>query len=361
MITNTDKRRYFDQAYYDGLSDEDKETFYKCIKTGFDNADSGMGCYAMTPTDYTTFAPFFAKAIGDYHKGDPACAEKHENDWDISGVGEGGVLDLQKLGLAEELSMRVRVGRNLTSFPLPGAMTKEDRIKFEVTMAGSFDALKEKFGGTVYSYSPDLGEGVEHPNKIDEEKYNELVAAHVMFKDMAADPYLASAGIASDWPYGRGCWQSEDKKKIVWFGEEDQLRIMVMKKGFLLNEVFNELKELLDAVESIEGVDFAKDDTYGYVTSCPTNLGTGMRASVHVKIPNLTADGTDAKAKEIAGPLGLSVRGTGGEHTPIGADGTVDISPSARLFIKESAIVQALYDGLKLLLDAEKAAAPAEA
>ena len=238
-------RRYFDQAYYDGLSDEDKETFYKCIKTGFDNADSGMGCYAMTPTDYTTFAPFFAKAIGDYHKGDPACAEKHENDWDISGVGEGGVLDLQKLGLAEELSMRVRVGRNLTSFPLPGAMTKEDRIKFEVTMAGSFDALKEKFGGTVYSYSPDLGEGVEHPNKIDEEKYNELVAAHVMFKDMAADPYLASAGIASDWPYGRGCWQSEDKKKIVWFGEEDQLRIMVMKKGFLLNEVFNELKELL--------------------------------------------------------------------------------------------------------------------
>ena len=92
-------RRYFDQAYYDGLSDEDKETFYKCIKTGFDNADSGMGCYAMTPTDYTTFAPFFAKAIGDYHKGDPACAEKHENDWDISGVGEGGVLDLQKLGL----------------------------------------------------------------------------------------------------------------------------------------------------------------------------------------------------------------------------------------------------------------------
>ena len=53
--------------------------------------------------------------------------------------------------------------------------------------------------------------------------------------------------------------------------------------------------------------------------------------------------------------------GAGGEHTPIGADGTVDISPSARLFIKESAIVQALYDGLKLLLDAEKAAAPAEA
>ena len=348
----------FEFEYFAKLDPQQQSRLLKCLKTGWENPDSGLGCYAMAPSDYDEFAPFFDAVCQEYHKA--SADATHVTDWDASAVGDKGVLDVTKLGLSE-LSMRVRVGRNLSSFPLPGAMTKEDRINFEVTMAGSFEALKEKFGGTVYSYSPDLGEGVEHKNKIDEEKYNELVAAHVMFKDMAADPYLASAGIASDWPYGRGCWQSEDKKKIVWFGEEDQLRIMVMKKGFLLNEVFNELKELLDAVESIEGVDFAKDDTYGYVTSCPTNLGTGMRASVHVKIPNLTADGTENKAKAVCKPLGLSVRGTGGEHTPIGADGTVDISPSARLFIKESAIVQALYDGLKLLLDAEKAAAPAEA
>merc|ERR1712159_39826 len=128
--------------------------------------------------------------------------------------------------------------------------------------------------------------------------------------------------------------------------------------GFLLNEVFNELKELLDAVESIEGVDFAKDDTYGYVTSCPTNLGTGMRASVHIKIPNLTSDGSDAKAKAMLKPLGLSVRGLGGEHTPIGADGTVDISPSARFCISEAEIVTALYKGLELLWAEEKKVKP---
>lgn len=178
-----------------------------------------------------------------------------------------------------------------------------------------------------------------------------------MFKDMDADPYLKSAGISSDWPYGRGCWQSEDGKKIIWFGEEDQLRIMVMKKGFLINEVFSELKELLDTVEGIEGVEFAKDETYGYVTSCPTNLGMGMRASVHIKCPNLTKDGDEhgnsANCKAVAGPLGLSVRGTGGEHTPIGADGTVDISPRARLFITEAKIVEALYTGVKQLLEAE--------
>jgi len=177
-----------------------------------------------------------------------------------------------------------------------------------------------------------------------------------MFKDMAADTYLASAGIADDWPYGRGCWQSDDKQCIVWFGEEDQLRIMCMKRGTKLNEVFDRLKTMLDTIESIDGITFATSSKYGYVTSCPSNLGTGMRASVHVKIPNLTADGTETKAKAVCKPLGLSVRGTGGEHTPIGADGTVDISPSKRLFIKERDIIAKLYSGISDLMVEEKKA-----
>ena len=73
------------------------------------------------------------------------------------------------------------------------------------------------------SRTQDFGDGEKNPNLITPEKYNELVKKHVMFKDMAADTYLASAGIADDWPYGRGCWQSDDKQCIVWFGEEDQL------------------------------------------------------------------------------------------------------------------------------------------
>jgi len=175
--------------------------------------------------------------------------------------------------------------------------------------------------------------------------------------DMDADPYLKSAGISSDWPYGRGCYVSDDGQFIIWFGEEDQLRIMCMKKGTKLNEVFERLKEGLDVVESIEGIEFATNKNYGYVTSCPSNLGTGMRASVHIKLPNLTSDGTDTRAKEVAKPLGLSVRGTGGEHTPIGKDGTVDISPRARLFIQEREIIQKLYDGISLLMKEEQAAA----
>ena len=253
--------------------------------------------------------------------------------------------------------MRVRVGRNLTAFNLPGAMDRAERVAFEKRMLAAFDALTAKFGGSINSITPDFGDGEANPNFIDDAKYKELVDRHIMFKDMDADPYLKSAGISSDWPYGRGCWMSDDGQKIIWIGEEDHLRIMVMKKGSLINEVFSELKTMLDLVETLEVCKFAKDQQYGYITSCPTNLGTGMRASVHVKIPNLTSDGTDAKAKEVAGPLGLSVRGLGGEHTPIGADGTVDISPSARFCITEAEIITALYKGIEQLKTAEDAAA----
>ena len=354
--------KYLTREIFDSYEKADQMTLYKCAKTGIENKDSGLGCYAMKPEDYTKFEKFFDPLIRDYHGA--AADAVHVTDWDASGVGEGGVLDVTKLGL-EELSMRVRVGRNLADFNLPGLMDQAERIKFETTMLKAFQTLIDdpEFKGTIYSMSPDHGEGVENPNKIDDAKYKELVDAHVMFKDMDADPFLKSAGISSDWPYGRGCYQSEDKECIIWFGEEDQLRIMCMKKGTKLNEVFDRLKKLLDKVESIEGITFAKSDKYGYVTSCPSNLGTGMRASVHIKLPNLTSDGTDAKAKEVCNPLGLSVRGTGGEHTPIGADGTVDISPRARLFIKERDIIQALFDGISKLMVKEKeaAAAPAEA
>jgi hypothetical protein len=350
--------KYLTREVFDSYEKADQMTLYKCAKTGIENKDSGLGCYAMKPEDYTKFEKFFDPLIRDYHGAKDDAV--HVTDWDASGVGENGVLDVTKLGL-EELSMRVRVGRNLAQFNLPGLMDQAERIKFEVTMLQAFAKLIEdpEFKGTIYSMSPNHGEGVENPNLIDSAKYQELVDAHVMFKDMDADPFLKSAGISSDWPYGRGCWQSEDKQCIIWFGEEDQLRIMCMKKGTMLNEVFDRLKKLLDKVESIEGIEFAKSDKYGYVTSCPSNLGTGMRASVHVKLPNLTADGTDAKAKEVCNPLGLSVRGTGGEHTPIGADGTVDISPRARLFIKERDIIQALYDGISKLMVKEKEAATA--
>jgi creatine kinase len=340
----------FEQEYYDSLDDEKKARFLRCLASGYENADSGMGCYACYVDDYEVFKPFFTKALESYHKVDLS-KKKHVNNWSLEGV-EGlpadGKLDLTKLGLPP-LSMRVRTGRNLSKFPLPGAMTQEDRVNMELAMGKVFEQLiaKDGFGGKYVSITPG------HANFIDEAEYQEYVKAHIMFKDMSADSYLLSAGIARDWPHGRGCYVSEDKQFIVWVGEEDHLRIMCMKKGAVLNEVFDRLKTAVDLVEELVEGGCAKHADFGVVTSCPTNIGTGMRASVHIALPNLTADGTDAKAKKIAKPLGLSVRGLGGEHTPIGADGTVDISPSARFCISEAEIVTALYNGIKLLKAAE--------
>lgn len=312
--------------------------------------------YAMQPDDYEVFNGYFDKVIRAYHKIE---GEKtHVTNWDLKtkqttldqlGCSDG-LLDLAKLGLGTT-SMRVRVGRNLASFPLPGAMSKDDRINMETKMIGAFKNLisNKDFGGNYYSLTPG------NPFHIDETKYQELVNDHIMFKDMSHDSYLNSAGISSNWPFGRGCYVSADREFIVWVGEEDHLRIMCMMKGTLLNKVFDRLQAAEKIVEKHADA-FARSKSYGFVTSCPTNLGTGMRASIHVKLPALTSDGTDKKAKAVCKPLGLSVRGLGGEHTPIGADGTVDISPSARLMIEEADIICKLYNGIKLLLEAEESA-----
>jgi len=335
----------FDPAYFATLSDDQQTRLLKCLNSGIENPDSEMGCYACQPSDYDDFKPFFAKVLARYHNV-PEDA-RQVNNWqlkDVEGLPEDGVLDIAKLGLPA-LSMRVRTGRNLKDFPLPGSMSKQDRIRLEEKMMAAFETLiaRPDYGGRYYSLTPG------NPCFIDDATYQQLVDAHIMFKNMDNDRYLVAAGIAADWPYGRGCYVSADQGFIIWVGEEDHLRIMCMQRGTVLNEVFDRLQAALEVVESIEGLEFAYSADYGVVTSCPTNLGTGMRASLHIALPKLTADGTDAKAKAIAKPLGLSVRGLGGEHTPIGADGTVDISPSARFCISEAEIIASLYQGVALL------------
>jgi len=347
----------FSREYYDGLEPNLQNRLLKCLASGIVNPESSMGCYANHPDDYDTFTPFFELALSKYHKVD-LTLKKHVNNWSLEGLPglpANGNLDLSALGLPP-LSMRVRTGRNLTSFPLPASMTRAQRIEMEKAMGVVFDDLisKPEFGGKYVSITPG------HPKLISSSEYEALVTAHIMFKDISADKCLTAAGIAADWPHGRGCYISDDEGFIIWVGVEDHLRIMCKQKGTILNKVFDRLKAAVDAVEFlIESYGgFAKSADFGYVTSCPTNIGTGMRASVHIALPKLTIDGTAATAKAVAKPLGLSVRGLGGENTPIGPDGTADISPSARFCISEAEIVTALYFGLKNLKTAEDATIP---
>ena len=88
-----------------------------------------------------------------------------------------------------------------------------------------------------------------------------------MFKDMSKDSFLLSAGISADWPFGRGCYMSEDKEFIIWLGEEDHLRIMCMKKGEVLNEVFDRLEVAVKIVEEkIKKIDKELADSYRFTS-----------------------------------------------------------------------------------------------
>lgn len=314
-LTNPDNlmAKHFDQAYFNSLSKDMQARLVQICKSGAENPESSVGMYAMSPDDYDTFFEYFDRVIKEYHK--IKTNVNHNTNWDLTTQQQrlnelgcaDGKLDLTKLGLGQT-SMRVRVGRNLASFPLPGAMTRDDRVRLENTMVTAFKKLMadKSFGGTYYSLTPGS------PYQISDKEYQKLVADHIMFKDMADDKYLNSAGISSHWPYGRGCYVSADKEFIVWVGEEDHLRIMCMKKGTVLNDVFDRLRSASVIVEKYADK-FARSKSFGFVTSCPTNLGTGMRASLHIKLPNLTRDGSEAKAKAVCKPLGLSVRGLGGE------------------------------------------------
>lgn len=336
--------KHFDPAWFNHLSTELQQRLLRIIRSGIENPDSIMGAYAMYPDDYDIFQPYLDKMIRDYHG--ISGTLQQVSDW-----GGGERFDLGEIDASlADSSMRVRVGRNLADIPLPGAMHKEDRLVFEKRMVAVFSALinTPEFGGRYMSLTPGA------PEQISEDQYQRLIAEHKIFRDMSVDPYLSAAGISSDWPYGRGIYESADGQVIVWVCEEDHLRIMVMKRGRLLNDIFDRLRAVLDELER-QSLIFSHSTTYGYVSSCPTNLGTGMRASVHMSLPKLTENGASlGHLTPLARTLGLSVRGAGGEHTEAGAGGLVDISPRARLQITEGEICQRLYQGLSALWEMEQ-------
>ena len=116
--------------------------------------------------------------------------------------------------------------------------------------------------------------------------------------------------------------------------EEDQLRIISMQPGADIGAVFTRLSQ---ACAHIEGVArFAHDDHLGYITSCPTNLGTALRASVHIALPKLGA--CMEEFQQIADQYNVQIRGIHGEHSE-SADHVYDISNKRRLGISEVNLV----------------------
>ncbi|XP_035699618.1 creatine kinase M-type-like [Branchiostoma floridae] len=161
-----------------------------------------------------------------------------------------------------------------------------------------------------------------------------------------SDEYQAGAGIGRDWPEGRGIFYNNAKTFLAWVNEEDHLRIISMQKGANVEQVFDRLCRGINAINKAllkqAQTEFAFHKQYGYLSSCPTNLGTGMRASVHMHIPNTL---TESQFKNRCCKLGLDVRGRHGEKCD--SDGGVyDVSNLQRLGSTEVEQVQTLVDGI---------------
>merc|ERR1711936_1350053 len=294
----------------------------------FDNQHCGI--YAGDWDSYKVFADVFDPLIQDYHG--IAADATHTSDMDHTKI--KGNID----PAAPVHSTRIRVGRSIDGFGLSPGITKEQRLGVENLMKKAFANLKDDLAGTYY---PLTG--------MNEKVRQQLVDDHFLF--VSGDPNLKVAGMERDWPEGRGIFHNKDKTFLTWVNEEDQLRIISLQKGGDVKGVFERLargiKAVGDSVKKESGKDFCLDSKYGYIHSCPTNLSTGMRASVHVDLPGWTKEGLKSLAARCE-ELHLQPRGTRGESG--GQTGiTYDISNKHRLGYSEVELVQKMIDGVNTL------------
>merc|ERR1711956_108268 len=305
-------------------------TLAKAIACAVDFDNQHCGIYAGDEDSYIDFADVFDPLICEYH-GLPGDF-KHVSDMDSTKISGNVEADVPVH------SCRIRVGRSIQGFGLSPGITKQQRIDVEALMS---NALGKMAGDLAGKYYPLAG--------MDEAVRQQLVDDHFLF--VSGDPNLKVAGMERDWPEGRGIFHNAAKTFLVWVNEEDQLRIISMQKGGDVKGVFERLALGIAAVgksvKAESGKDFQISPKFGYIHSCPTNLGTGMRASAHVDLPGWTKDSVPALQARCDG-MGLQPRGTKGESG--GQTGhTYDISNKHRLGYSEVQLVQTMIDGVNTL------------
>lgn len=308
-------------------------TLLDVVQSGFENLDSGVGIYAPDADSYSVFGALFDPVIEDYHVGFKA-GDKHPAR-DFGDVETLGNLDPEGQYI---ISTRVRCGRSLEGYPFNPCLTEAQYKEMEEKVSSTLSGLEGELKGT---YFPLTG--------MTKEVQQQLIDDHFLFKE--GDRFLQAANACRYWPSGRGIYHNVDKTFLVWCNEEDHLRIISMQKGGDLKAVF---ARLVNAVNEIEKrLPFSHHDRFGFLTFCPTNLGTTIRASAHIQLPKLAAD--REKLEAVAAKFNLQVRGTRGEHTEA-EGGIYDISNKRRMGLTEYQAVKEMYDGLSELIRMEKEA-----
>uniref|UniRef100_A0A0K0DQQ3 arginine kinase n=1 Tax=Angiostrongylus cantonensis TaxID=6313 RepID=A0A0K0DQQ3_ANGCA len=376
-------KKYLSKSVVDQLKDKKTKlgaTLLDVIQSGVANLDSGVGIYAPDAEAYTLFKPLFDPVIQDYHNGFSPSQKQPATD-----LGEGKTAQLVDLDPEGKFinSTRIRCGRSLAGYPFNPCLTEANYLEMEAKVKKIFETITD----------PEL-QGTYYPlDGMTKEVQNQLIKDHFLFKE--GDRFLQAANACRYWPKGRGIFHNKNKTFLVWVNEEDHLRIISMQEGgnvgkisFVTNNLnralffiryrchicflvffliwistllfvsmtcfaFQVLERLIKGVKTIQAqAPFSRDDRLGWLTFCPSNLGTTVRASVHIRLPKISAK---PDFKKICDELKLQIRGIHGEHSD-SEGGVYDISNKARLGLTEFEAVKQMYDGVKHLIELEKKA-----
>lgn len=186
------------------------------------------------------------------------------------------------------LSTRIRLARNLCDYPFPGWAKPAQRRDILSACSG------------IVAESAPLTSGAVLPMEtLNDLQKQILVERHLISRELSAKP-VGSAVVVS-----------ADQSTAVMINEEDHLRIQLLRSGYRLDAIWEGIDALDSELE--QQLDFAFDAHWGYLTACPTNLGTGMRVSVMMHLPGLVLDTQMDKIVRALNRMGMVVRGLYGE------------------------------------------------
>ena len=227
------------------------------------------------------------------------------------------------------LSTRVRLARNLEDFPFPVRLDREGKKQVCECVKEALSDYTE----TELSF-------------IDMEELSRNDAVSL------AEKHLISPEFAYD-ATGRALLQSQDEEINIMLCEEDHIRIQVILPGLSQKEAFEKAEKIDKAIES--KLNYAFNEKLGYLTQCPTNLGTGMRASVMLHLPALVRKGAMRRLSSTVAKLGLTLRGAYSEGVEAAGD-IFQLSNQVTLGINEEAALQNLGSIAQQIITEEKQA-----
>jgi len=275
-------------------------TLHNCIQTGVMTPHLHVGAMAGDEQTYVTFAPLFDKIIEAWHGHKATDVHVSDLNPDSVTMNEEQTENLSKY----VVSTRIRAARNLRGFSLPPGTNNEDREGVYNSLTNSFSKLDGELKGTFY----DLG-------KLTSEQSDQLRSEGFLFQKPSNTNLLFNAGAVRDWPNHRGIFHNDDKTILCWCNEEDHCRIISMSKDGDVKSVFRRFCELSHGIKDAcgGGDAFMYNDHLGFIGACPSNLGTGLRASVMVRL--LLLNEHIEALEKICTKYDLQPRGSAGEHS----------------------------------------------